>query len=712
MIVLVVLWVSSASLHIQPRRFLNSKAGQPISYTLPGNLFFADSMISSLTAQVSPQLNLGSRYPLAEQQRILQVEALVRSLLDDDPAQEFRWQGARTAAELLMALEAHPACVMVALLRALSWEVLESIQDRTEITEDVLQLLSNLHRMDQTLQTLDMGGVAAEDSRRWLEDTRKLLLALAQDIRVVLVALSERVWLMRSLPVFSADRQRAMAQQTMNWFAPLANRLGVWQLKWELEDLSFRVMEPELYKSIASHLDERRLDRERYIRDFVKTLQSHVRDLGIEGEVQGRAKHIYSIMRKMRQKSLSFQQLFDVRAVRVIVPTVEDCYRVLGLVHDLWTPIEGEFDDYIAKPKGNDYQSLHTAVVGPEGKSVEVQIRTHEMHRVSELGVASHWRYKENLTRSDRHFDEQVNWLRQMLEWQREVTHSAETVPRAAAPEPMIYVFTPQGRVIELPKGSTALDFAYHVHTQLGHRCRGARVNGAIVTLSRPLENAERVEIMTAREGGPSRDWLNPDNHVLVSPRARAKVRHYFREQALENLPEEEAAPGRVPEPAAPEAAPEIVLRPEKINSEGVLVLGVNNLFTTMARCCKPVPPESIVGFVTRGRGVSIHRSDCPNLSRMPEEQRKRMIPASWGKNLEGAFSTDVAVESADRQGLLRDISEVFTRHSINVVAVQSQSRAQVARMRFTIQVDGLERLQKALLDLGRVSGVLKVWRA
>jgi GTP pyrophosphokinase len=669
-------------------------------------------MISSLTAQVSPQLNLGSRYPLAEQQRIVQVEALVRSLLDDDPAQEFRWQGARTAAELLMALEAHPACVMVALLRALSWEVLESIGDRAEITEDILQLLSNLHRMDQTLQTLDMGGVAAEDSRRWLEDTRKLLLALAQDIRVVLVALSERVWLMRSLPVFSADRQRAMAQQTMNWFAPLANRLGVWQLKWELEDLSFRVMEPELYKSIASHLDERRLDRERYIRDFVKTLQSHVRDLGIEGEVQGRAKHIYSIMRKMRQKSLSFQQLFDVRAVRVIVPTVEDCYRVLGLVHDLWTPIEGEFDDYIAKPKGNDYQSLHTAVVGPEGKSVEVQIRTHEMHRISELGVASHWRYKENLTRSDRHFDEQVNWLRQMLEWQREVTHSAETAPRAAAPEPMIYVFTPQGRVIELPKGSTALDFAYHVHTQLGHRCRGARVNGAIVTLSRPLENAERVEIMTAREGGPSRDWLNPDNHVLVSPRARAKVRHYFREQALENLPEEEVAPTRMPEPTAPEAAPEIVLRQEKINSEGVLVLGVNNLFTTMARCCKPVPPESIVGFVTRGRGVSIHRSDCPNLARMPEELRKRMIPASWGKNLEGAFSTDLAVESADRQGLLRDISEVFTRHSINVVAVQSQSRAQVARMRFTIQVDGLERLQKAQLDLARVSGVLKVWRA
>lgn len=669
-------------------------------------------MISSLTTQASPQLQLGSRYPAPEQERIFKVEALVHSLLEEESPQAFRWQGARTAAELLVALEAHPACVMVALLRALPWEVLETIQNRPEITDDLLQLLSNLHRMDQTLQTLDLGGGAREDSRRWLEDTRKLLIALAQDIRVVLVALSERVWLMRSLPVFSLERQRAMAQQTMNWFAPLANRLGVWQLKWELEDLSFRVMEPELYKSIATRLDERRLSRERYIREFVHTLQCQVQDLGITAQVQGRAKHIYSIMRKMRQKNLSFEQLFDVRAVRVIVPAVEDCYRVLGLVHDLWTPIEGEFDDYIARPKGNNYQSLHTAVLGPEGKSVEVQIRTHEMHRVSELGVASHWRYKENLTRSDRHFDEQVNWLRQMLEWQKEVTHSEQVLPRATAPEPLIYVFTPQGRVIELPKGSTALDFAYHVHTQLGHRCRGARVNGAIVPLSRPLENAERVEIMTVREGGPSRDWLNPDNHVLVSPRARAKVRHWFREQELEGALEAEATPSKVPEPEFNEVGPELVLRPEKINSEGVLVLGVNNLFTTMARCCKPVPPEPIVGFVTRGRGVSIHRSDCSNLTRLQEEQRKRMIPASWGKNLEGAFSTDVAVESADRQGLLRDISEIFTRHSINVVAVQSQSRAQVARMRFTIQVDGLERLQKALVDLGRVAGVLRVWRA
>lgn len=667
-------------------------------------------MISSLNPPVASGLNLGSRYPAAEQGKIRQLEAMVKSHLEDHPADDFRWQGARTAAELLVALEAHPACVEVALLRALPWEVLEELKERPEMGEDILQLLSSLHRMDQTLQTLDANGVTREDSRRWLEDTRKLLIALAQDIRVVLVALSERVWLMRSSRLFSSSKQRELAQQTMNWFAPLANRLGVWQLKWELEDLSFRLLEPELYKVIAGRLDERRVDRERYIQAFVATLQSRISELGIDALVQGRAKHIYSIMRKMRQKNLSFEQLFDVRAVRALVPTVEDCYRVLGLVHDLWTPIEGEFDDYIARPKGNNYQSLHTAVVGPEGKSVEIQIRTHEMHRTSELGVASHWRYKENLTRADRQFDEQVNWLRQMLEWQKEVTHSSESLPQAAPPEALIYVFTPQGRVIELPKGSTALDFAYHVHTQLGHRCRGARVNGAIVPLSRPLENAERVEIMTVREGGPSRDWLNPDNHVLVSPRARAKVRHWFREQELEAGLWVEEPVVKESEPLAP--APEIVLRQEKLNSEGVLVLGVNNLFTTMARCCKPVPPEPIVGFVTRGRGVSIHRTDCSNLLRMPEEQKQRMIPASWGETLAGAFSADVGVESVDRQGLLRDISEVFTRHTINVVAVQTQSRNQTARMRFTVQVDGLERLQKALADLGRVAGVMKVWRA
>jgi GTP pyrophosphokinase len=669
-------------------------------------------MISTLNPSVGQEFNPGSRYSPAEKDRLRQIEALVKSRLEDHPADDFRWRGALSAAELLVALETHPACVEVALLRALPWDVLEELRSRPELDEDILQLLSNLHRMDLTLQTLDASGVSREDSRRWLEDTRKLLIALAQDIRVVLVALSERVWMMRSLRLFSSAKQRDLAQQTMNWFAPLANRLGVWQLKWELEDSSFRVLEPELYKFIAGRLDERRVDREHYIRDFVAALKTRIEELGIEGQVQGRAKHIYSIMRKMRLKNLSFEQLFDVRAVRALVPTVEDCYRVLGLVHDAWTPIEGEFDDYIARPKGNHYQSLHTAVVGPGGKSVEIQIRTHEMHRTSELGVASHWRYKENLTRSDRHFDEQVNWLRQMLEWQKEVTHAPEAAPQAAPPEPLVYVFTPQGRVIELPKGSTALDFAYHVHTQLGHRCRGARVNGAIVPLSRPLENAERVEIMTAREGGPSRDWLNPDNHVLVSARARAKVRHWFREQELEAGLSGDHAPARETEPAPKHAEPEIVLRQEKLNAEGVLVLGVNNLFTTMARCCKPVPPESIVGFVTRGRGVSIHRSDCSNLLRLPEEQKRRMIPASWGSATTGAFSADVALESSDRQGLLRDISEVFTRHSINVVAVQTQSKNQLARMRFTLQVDGLERLKSALADLARVGGVMKVWRA
>ncbi len=667
-------------------------------------------------------------------------------------------QCALTTARLLSDLEAHPACIVVALLRALTWEQQDRLDLAHSYDPDVAALAADLHRIDITLagifRTRDR---LANDAQR-LEGVRKLLLAMAQDIRVVIVALAERVWLMRSLQQRDPAEQLAVAHQTMDLYAPLANRLGVWQLKWELEDLSFRIIEPDTYKAIARRLDERLVDRERYIATLIQTLEQQIATAGIAGTVQGRPKHIYSIVKKMRSKSLDFEGLYDVRAVRVIVEEIRDCYAVLGIVHHLWTPISGEFDDYIARPKGNHYRSLHTAVIGPEGKAVEIQIRTREMHRDSELGIASHWRYKEGGSRTDRRFDERVAWLRQMLEWQKEVSHAATPGAAQAPADETIYVFTPQGRVIDLPRGATPVDFAYHVHSDLGHRCRGAKVDGAIVPLNQPLQNAQRVEIITVRQGGPSRDWLNPEYGYLKSSRAQAKVRQWFKQQHLEEdiaqgrailekilarlgkghpnlerlaaqsgfprvedfwvgLARGDVSPRQIELLLEPQALPSeadltpTLRRAAETGSEGVLVLGVTNIATFMAKCCKPVPPEPIVGFVTRGRGVSIHRANCRSLAALTTNQWQRMIPASWGKTSQGVFGVDIAVDAVDRQGLLRDISETFTRERINVTAVNTQSRGDRARMRFTVQIASLDQMARALEALQSVAGVEAAYR-
>ncbi len=667
-------------------------------------------------------------------------------------------QRALTTARLLSDLEAHPACIVVALLRALPWSELERMRLSQSFDPDVAAIASDLHRIDVTLSSvLGTTAPSGQDAQR-LEGVRKLLLAMAQDIRVVIVALAERVWLMRAVAERDPAEQRAVAQQTMDLYAPLANRLGVWFLKWELEDLSFRIIEPETYKGIAQRLDERLVDRERYIQQLIQILTRELRANGVGGQIHGRPKHIFSIVKKMRAKNLGFDELYDIRAVRVIVTDIRDCYTVLGLVHQLWTPISGEFDDYIARPKGNNYRSLHTAVVGPEGKAVEIQIRTAEMHRDSELGIASHWRYKEG-ARSDRYFDERVAWLRQMLEWQKEVSPTPMVGNAPPPVDEVIYVFTPQGRIIDLPRGATAVDFAYHVHTELGHRCRGAKVDGVITPLDHPLQNAQRVEIITVRQGGPSRDWLNPEYGYLKSARALSKVRQWFKQQHLE----EDIAQGRlilekimarlgqgqhnverlaaqsgysrvedfwvalargdlsqrqievlVAPPATPAPAPAVsppLRAAQDTGHGGVLVLGVTNIATFMAKCCKPVPPEPIVGFVTRGRGVSIHRANCRSLAALTTNQWQRMIPASWGATASGVFSVDVAVDALDRQGLLRDISEAFTRERINVTAVNTQSRGDRARMRFTVQIDSLDQLARALKALQAVSGVASAYR-
>jgi GTP pyrophosphokinase len=542
------------------------------------------------------------------------------------------------------------------------------------------------------------------------------------------------------------------AKETLDIYAPLANRLGVFQLKWELEDLSFRYLEPELYKRIAEMLDEKRLERQRYIARAIATLERELQAAGVEGELTGRPKHIYSIWNKMRTKGLDFSELYDVRALRVIVPEVKDCYTALGVVHNLWQPIPKEFDDYISRPKGNLYQSLHTAVVGPGSKTLEVQIRTEEMHRQAEYGVAAHWQYKEK-AKTSRQFEQKIAYLRELLAWRDEVADWSKA--RQAAADDTVYVLTPQGKVIDLPAGATPIDFAYALHTDLGHRCRGARVDGHMVTLDTPLASGQRVEIVAAKTGGPSRDWLNAERGFVRSHRARQKIRQWFNTQALqqtvatgraqvEKVLKRKGAQASLEELAgrlgfkqpdelfAAVARDEVNLRQletalrgtevadEKIQirrkakasaKAGVLVVGMDSLMTQLARCCKPVPPDPIRGFVTRGKGVSVHREDCASLKRLAEAHPERLIEADWGKG-EGSYTVDVAVTATDRRGLLRDIGDALAREKINVTAVRTNSRDELAFMRFTFDVGNMAQLRRALAQVRDVKGVIRVARA
>ena len=584
------------------------------------------------------------------------------------------------------------------------------------------------------------------------EVLRKMVLGMVEDVRVVLVRLASRTQTLRYFSKSPSPEREGYARETLDIYAPLANRLGVWQLKWELEDLSFRLIEPELYKRIASMLDEKRLEREQYIADAIALLSGELAKNGVQGETTGRPKHIYSIWNKMRKKAVDFGEVYDVRALRVIVPEVKDCYAALGVVHNLWHPIPREFDDYISRPKDNLYQSLHTAVIGPGGKTLEVQIRTEAMHRQAEYGVAAHWQYKEKI-KATRAFEEKIAYLRELLAWRDEVA-DGQPGNRPTKLDDTVYVLTPQGKVIDLPAGSTPIDFAYALHTDLGHRCRGARVDGQIVTLDTPLASGQRVEIISAKTGGPSRDWLNVERGFVKSPRARAKIRQWFNAQeALQTIArgraivEKELRRGGAsanlealaaklgfgkPDDlfaavakeevnlrqlqtalrgAAPvQKAPEI--KKKKVESKkGVLVVGgVQSLMTQLARCCKPVPPDPIRGFVTRGKGVSVHREDCPSLKRLAERQPERMIDADWGKG-EGSYAVEMAVTATDRRGLLRDIGDALAREKINVTAVRTQSRDELAFMRFTFDVANLAQLKRAFALVRELKGVIRVGR-
>lgn len=648
-----------------------------------------------------------------------------------------------------------------------------------------IRQLMRLHELT-FVQQASRGKNAAQEAADQLEVLRKMLLAMASDMRAVLVRLGTRVITLRNFAEkkLQNERSRQYARETFDLYTPLANRLGVWQLKWELEDLSFRFLEPESYRRIASMLEEKRVEREAFVENSIKRLQSEMKIAGIKAEVFGRPKHIYSIWNKLRGKAIEFSDLYDVRAFRVIVDDVKTCYTVLGIVHNIWTPLPDEFDDYIARPKANGYQSLHTVVMAEDGRPLEVQVRTHDMHDFAEYGVAAHWRYKEAGTSnfSAQKYDEKIAWLRQLLAWKSEVVDAVvahEDVHRdwveklkSATLDDRIYVLTPQARVIELPNGATPIDFAYHLHSDVGHRCRGARVDGALVPLNTVLKNGQTVEIITAKglsttgAVGPSRDWLSPG--YAASSRTRAKVRAWFNaidqqetlasgrslvEKTLQregktavNLEElahklgfaklddlllavgkdefslrtiEQALHGDDPD-AAKQIEPDesAIARKSRASSvmqgakSGVLVVGTDGLMTQLARCCKPAPPDPIVGFVTRGKGVSIHRANCRNFVEMRQRAPERVIQTAWGKSESATvYPVDIFVLASDRQGLLRDISDIFLREKINVIGVSTQSMKGQARMAFTAEINSTAQLQKALNVIREVNGVLEARR-
>ena len=556
-----------------------------------------------------------------------------------------------------------------------------------------------------------------QSAQAQVEVLRKMLLAFAHDLRVVLLHLASVVQTLRWVTSQRIETPTSWAQDILDVDAALANRLGIWQLKWEMEDLAFRCLAPDTYKQIASLLDSKRIEREAFIADVMNRLQAELNQAGIKGEVQGRPKHIYSIWKKMQGKSIDFAQLYDVRAFRIMVEDVKDCYAALGIVHHIWQPIPKEFDDYIARPKPNGYQSLHTVVMDADNISFEVQVRTHEMHKQAEYGVAAHWRYKEagkqgyaGTVSAKEEYDRRIAWARQLIAWKEDAWDQL----KGQELDDQIYVLTPLGQVVPLQQGATPIDFAYSVHTDLGHRCRGSRVDGAMVPLDTQLKNGQTVEIISVKQGGPSLDWLNAERGYLATNRAKSKVRAWFTAQQAEQDGDKTDKDEIVAEVVKPDL-PDIILRKSKVKAgQGdVLVVGVDSLLTQLSRCCRPVPPDPISGFVTRGRGVSIHRQDCSTFKQLLARAPERVVVTEWGNQPEGKslFPVDLALMAVDRQGLLRDISEVFSRLKINVTGVKTQSRKGTASMQFTVEVPSTNGLQTAVSALLEVKGVTEARR-
>ncbi|MBL1268918.1 MAG: GTP diphosphokinase [Halomonas sp.] len=672
-------------------------------------------------------------------------------------------------ADILGELKLDQATLEAAVLYRAVREGLLSLESVTKrFGEEVASLIDGVLQMAAISYPLAPDHGMGQHNQQ--ENLRKMLVNMVSDVRVALIKIAERTCALRQVKDAPLEKCLQVAREVADIYAPLAHRLGVGQLKWELEDLSFRYLHEDDYKAIARLLAEKRLDRDRYIHDVVETIKGLMEAQHIHRyDVDGRAKHIYSIWRKMKRKRIDFSQVHDVRAVRILVPEVADCYTVLGIIHSRWHHVPNEFDDYIANPKKNGYQSLHTAVMGPENKVLEIQIRTFAMHDEAELGVCAHWRYKGHDTNAkSRSYEEKIAWLRQVLEWQDEVGGFGdlrEGLSSDVAPD-RIYVFTPDGHVIDLPRIATPIDFAYRVHTEIGHRCRGAKINGRIVPLTYKLKTGQQIEILTATKGGPSRDWLNPSLGYVRTSRARAKIQAWFKHQArdqnldegrvlfdremrrldvegldlpklakavnYQNAEDMYAAIGAgdlrigqvlhqaqqlFGETDDQEQLDRLLAKPKRQSSKAtksdITVLGVGNLKTSMANCCRPVPGEPIIGFITQGRGVTVHRQDCSNILQLRLDEPQRIIEVEWGERAQTRYPVTIEIQAWDRSGLLRDVTGLLGNEKVNVLAVNTLTDTDegIARLRITLEVDGLESLGRLFSRIQQLPNVTEVRR-
>lgn len=715
-------------------------------------------------------------YDLRDPDALRDALVVAKKLSDEAIANQTYWsvdsvQMGLEMAQILMDLRLDTESIIAAVLYRAVREGRLSLQKvEREFGATVAKLIEGVLRMAAISAIQNASGESSLGRREdQVDNLRKMLVAMIDDVRVALIKLAERTSAIRAVKDSPADRRRKVAEEVFHIYAPLAHRLGIGHLKWELEDLAFRYMQPDSYKKIASLLDEKRLDRQKYIDTVVYRLKDELQATGVRCDVYGRAKHIYSIWRKMNRKNLDFSQIYDIRALRILVDSVPDCYRVMGTVHVLWRPISGEFDDYIANPKENGYRSLHTAVVGPEGKVIEVQIRTNAMHEDAELGVCAHWLYKGTDTGShkDQGYEQKISWLRQVLEWHEEIDDLPELAQelRADINPDRIYVFTPDGHVVDLPPDSTALDFAYRVHTEIGHHCRGAKINGRMGTLRNTLSNGDQVEILTHPDAHPSRDWLYPDSGYLNTSRARAKVSQWFKRQArdqnlaegrqlvlreldrldLSQKPLQEVAEAlnlkstndlfaavgagdvrvgqvvhtllRQTEDLSQQQELPLMRSPStpvhESGKDDIYIEGVGNLMTQMAKCCQPLPGDQISGYVSQGRGVVVHRSDCPNLLHMEALEPNRVLQVSWGMEPSQTYPVEVSILAYDRTGLLRDVSMVMADEKVNVIGVNTQSNRgdNTASMQITVEIESLQNLSSLINKIEQLPNVISARR-
>ncbi len=646
---------------------------------------------------------------------------------------------------------------------------------KSEFGQEIARLIIGVRRMDaiKVLHGRRSSQSSSQPSESQVDSIRRMMLSMVEDVRAVVIKMAERIIALQKVKEADEETRVLVARECASIYAPLANRLGIGQLKWELEDLAFRYLHPETYKQIAKQLDGKRKERAQYIDDLVKSLQGMLDEESIRAEVYGRPKHIFSIWKKMQKKGLTFEQLFDIRALRIIAERLQDCYAALGTVHAHFKHIPNEFDDYIATPKANGYQSIHTVIIGPQGKPVEIQIRTQQMHQDAELGIAAHWKYKEGASGKHSSYDERINWLRKILLWQEEVAESGDLVEelRSQVFDDRVYVFTPKGDVIDLPQGATPLDFAYYIHSNVGHACIGAKVNGRIVPFTYQLQNGDQVEVSTGREPNPSRDWMHPGLGYVHSSRARATIHSFFKKQDRDknlqagrellerelervDIPLKSAAKAcekfnlnqvddlyaaigagdvrvmqvvnylshlhaHAPGKTSTETEPDIaaLVRPRKATAKGkqdaVVVEGVGHLLSQLANCCKPVPGEPIVGYITQGRGVSVHKEECEQLQHLLAQHPEREIEVSWANQLHAGFEAAIDLFCSDRSGILRDITTVLSNESVSLLSVNTHSdkTKRSAIIAISVEVSDLNSLSKVIAKLRQLNGVVDAKR-